>query len=64
VTVEPFLLESGQRLALFVVSGVLVSLVGVRVAAHLGSSEVVGADLEAADSEPAERESDAESEAG
>jgi putative membrane protein len=64
VTIEPFLLESGQRLALFVVSGVLVSLIGVRVAAHLGSSEVVGAEIDATESEPGERESDAEGETG
>jgi len=54
VTVEPFALEAGQRLALFVVSGVLVSLIGVRVAAYLGASDLVDGDLEGAEFEGSE----------
>jgi len=47
VQVEQFALDSGQRLAVFVIAGVLVSLVGVRVAAAVGGSAVVGADSDA-----------------
>ncbi|GAB3685804.1 DUF373 family protein [Salinarchaeum chitinilyticum] len=73
VTVEPFALGSGQRLAAFVVAGVLVSLVGVWVATYVGGSDGLGveldpteldaADLEAGDGDTgAEHDGDAEGE--
>jgi putative membrane protein len=40
VTVESFPLSPTERLAVFVVVGVLVSLVGVRIAAHIGGTEL------------------------
>ncbi|WP_081638769.1 DUF373 family protein [Salinarchaeum sp. Harcht-Bsk1] len=67
LTVEPFVLEAGQRLALYVVSGVVVSLIGVRIAAYLGGGDFPGVDLEAAPDGgdgTADRDGDAESETG
>jgi len=40
VEIQQFSVERGQRLALFVVLGILVSVVGVRVATYLGGSVV------------------------
>ncbi|NHN47624.1 DUF373 family protein [Halostella sp. JP-L12] len=40
VSVTPFSLSAGQRLATFVVAGVLVSLIGVRIASHLGGTSI------------------------
>ncbi len=61
LTIEPFALESGQRLAAFVVAGVLVSLIGVRIATYVGGSDGVGVDLDPTDAEGAtEPESEGE----
>ncbi|WP_135820344.1 DUF373 family protein [Halostella litorea] len=40
VSVEPFALSPGEHLAIFVVAGVLVSLIGVRVATYLGGTSI------------------------
>jgi putative membrane protein len=40
VTIESFALSPTERLAVFVVVGVLVSLVGVRIAAHISGTEL------------------------
>jgi putative membrane protein len=40
VSISPFTLSTGEHLAVFVVAGVLVSLVGVRVAAYLGGTSI------------------------
>ena len=40
VSVAPFSLSVGERLAVFVVAGVLVSLVGVRIATYLGGTSI------------------------
>ncbi len=40
IEVQQFAVDRGQRLALFVVLGILVSVVGVRVASYLGGSAV------------------------
>jgi len=40
VSVAPFSLSAGERLAVFVVAGVLVSLVGVRIATYLGGTSI------------------------
>ncbi len=40
IEIQQFAVDRGQRLALFVVLGILVSVVGVRVAAYLGGSAV------------------------
>ncbi|WP_205596799.1 DUF373 family protein [Halostella salina] len=40
VSVAPFTLSPGEHLAVFVVAGVLVSLVGVRVATYLGGTSI------------------------
>jgi putative membrane protein len=50
LSLQSFPMSPGQRLAVFVVSGILVSLVGVRVATFVGGTEVG----EPEDAEPAE----------
>jgi len=40
IEVQQFAVDRGQRLALFVVLGILVSVVGVRFASYLGGSAV------------------------
>ena len=40
VEIQPFTRESGQRLAVFILAGILISLVGVRVAAYVSQTDI------------------------
>jgi putative membrane protein len=40
VEIQQFTMESGQRLAMFILAGILISLIGVRIAAYVSQNGI------------------------